>query len=301
MNLPSRQDIIGWQPAAWCRVRGADAQTFLQGQFTNELRGLVSGAMAYGLWLNVKGKVIADSFVLKGAAADEYWLGSYQSPAATIRERLESYIIADDVVIEDQTSGWSAVRLYGHEAAAKARALSATIANGTSSHVFRGRRTRREHTEWVFPLELESAVRSALADAREISLNEAEWRRIDDGLPAIPIDIGPSDLPNEGQLEDDAISYTKGCYLGQEIMARLKTMGQVRRHLLRVAGKLPAVPTLPAPLFAAGRQVGELRSAVANADSLIGLAMLSVMHLKPETLLAFAPDGQPALRLLDQP
>src|SRR5438876_590876 len=101
MNFPTHAAIFKWQPAAWLRVSGTDAANFLQGQFTNELRGIDSRDAVYGLWLNVKGKVVADSFVLRGAAADEFWIGSYSSPAKTIVERLEGFVIADDVVIED--------------------------------------------------------------------------------------------------------------------------------------------------------------------------------------------------------
>ena len=87
-----------------------------------------------------------------------------------------------------------------------------------------------------------------------------ERDRIAAGIPAVPQDVGPGDLPNEGGLEDAAISTTKGCYLGQEIMARLKTRGRLRRRLTRVRGT-GSVPALPAVLWQAGRKAGELRSA----------------------------------------
>ena len=114
-----------WQPAAWLRVVGPDAFAFLQGQFTNDLRELEKSPAVYGLWLNQKGRVLADSFVLRGRVAEEFWVGSYFSPAAVIRERLESYIIADDVTIADETAAWSGVTLTGPNALASARALSA--------------------------------------------------------------------------------------------------------------------------------------------------------------------------------
>jgi hypothetical protein len=129
-----------------------------------------------------------------------------------------------------------------------------------------------------------------------------ERMRIAARIPAVPADVGPTDLPNEGGLEADAISYTKGCYLGQEVMARLKSMGQVRRRLLRVRGTGASLPALPAPVFRGARQVGELRSAVSDeAAGWIGLAMVSLMHLTPGAELAFAPDSSTALRLIDSP
>jgi hypothetical protein len=124
--------------------------------------------------------------------------------------------------------------------------------------------------------------------------------RIGAGIPAIGVDVGPGDLPNEAGLETAAISYTKGCYLGQEVMARLKSMGQVRRRLLRVRGSGPQVPPLPAPVVANARQVGELRSAIADgAGGWIGLAMLSLLHLGTGENLSLLADGSKAVCLVD--
>jgi len=285
-----------WQPAAWLRVSGGDAATFLQGQFTNELRDLATGGAVYGLWLNVKGKVLADSFVLSGPLAGEFWVGSYFSPATAIRERLESFVIADEVVIEDVTSGWTGVALLGEGATA------ALAAERRAGFVFRGRRAREESAEWIFPVAETNAVRTQLTGLRELDANEMTRRRIEAGIPAVPADAGPGDLPNEGGLDVAAISYTKGCYLGQEVMARLKSLGQVRRRLLRVAGAGEPSQNLPAALFAGERQMGELRSAARDGSGgFIGLAMLSLLHVTKDAALAFAADAAPTVRLMDAP
>ena len=287
INISTSTSVFRWKPAAWLRVNGADAANFLQGQFTQELRGLAAGEARYGLWLSVKGKVLADSFVCRGAEPDEFCIGSYFSPAAVIRDRLESHIIADDVTIEDVTDAWSGVSLLGESAPAPLVGFS-----------FRGRRSREPVMEWVYP----RSITAEFAGAREIDAVEMTRRRIEAGIPAVPVDIGPGDLPNEGGLEADAISFTKGCYLGQEVMARLKSMGQVRRRLLRVHGTGAGAPAPPAPLFLGARQVGELRSAIDDeAGGFLGLAMLSLLHLTPEAALAFAPDAAPVVRLIDAP
>src|SRR4051812_8477343 len=127
MNVSSRGEILPWRPAAWCRVTGADAANFLQGQFTNDLRNTAGNRAIYGLWLNVKGKVVADSFVLRGTSSDEFWIGSYRCAAAIIRERLESFIIADDVVVEDLTSDWSALTVYSADAASRVAIAASAI------------------------------------------------------------------------------------------------------------------------------------------------------------------------------
>jgi len=282
--------------AAWLRISGADAAAFLQGQFTNDLRRLVQGERAvYGLWLNQKGRVLADSFVLRGAGETEFWVGSYFSPATVVRQRLEDYIIADDVMVEDATAEWTAVSLIGEGAVGW---LTECARGGW---VFPGRRAREESAEWVFPMARLAAVRSELGGVREIDSVEMARRRIAAGIPAVPVDIGPADLPNEAGLDGEAVSFTKGCYLGQEVMARLKSMGQVRRRLLRVAGGAAAVPPLPAALWQGGRQIGELRSAVPSADGsgFSGLAMLSLLQLKPGDGLTVGADGGPEVRVME--
>lgn len=300
MKFPTHAAIFRWKPGAWLRVTGTDAANFLQGQFTNELRGMEKGAAVYGLWLNVKGKVVADSFVLRGTAtqSDEFWIGSYFSAASVIRERLESFVIADDVVIEDVTDAWSAVTIFGEGAAA---ALATVTSEMRGGFWFPGRRGKGESAEWIFPLAAQAEVVARLAGLPELSADEVARRRIEAGIPAVPADLGPGDLPNEGGLEAGAISYTKGCYLGQEVMARLKSMGQVRRRLVRVTLVGEKLPALPAPLFLGPRQVGELRSVVAAEDAggFMGLAMVSLLHVSTGAQLAFVSDVPPTITVVD--
>ena len=301
MKFSTHPTIFRWKPGAWLRVSGEDAASFLQGQFTNELRGLAEGEAVYGLWLNLKGKVVADSFVMV-AAAREFWVGSYFSSAEIIRERLESHIIADDVTIEDCTGGWEGVSVLGVEG------ITAQLHGKVEAHegiVFRGRRDAAESAEWLFPTESVGnldRILSGWGGVREIDALEMERRRIVAGIPAVPGDVGLGDLPNEGGLDAGAISYTKGCYLGQEVMARLRSMGQVRRRLLRVFCVAGEAPLRPAGLFVGERKIGELRSAAGDgAGGFVGLAMLSLLHLPLETGLALTPGGVPVVQLRDRP
>jgi hypothetical protein len=116
-------------------------------------------------------------------------------------------------------------------------------------------------------------------------------------VPAIPGEFGPQDLPQEAGLETSAISFTKGCYLGQEVMARLHAMGQVRRRLVRVGGPGPA-PARNVELRQNEKRVGELRAAADDGQGgWLGLAMLNLLGLDPATALVTA-DLQP-VRALD--
>jgi folate-binding protein YgfZ len=298
INISTSSAIFRWKPAAWLRVTGEDAAGFLQGQFTNDLRplGQPGTAAVYGLWLTVKGKVLADSFVLSRPGAAEFWVGSYFSAAALIRERLESHIIADDVAIEDRTADWEGVTCSG-----ETETRVGGQAERDGGFVFPGRRGGGATTECVFE---RGKLPPGLASwsGRELGSDEMARRRIAAGIPAIPADLGSADLPNEAGLEADAISYTKGCYLGQEVMARLKSMGQVRRRLVRVRGSGGVPGALPAPLFAGARQAGDLRTAVSDGSGgWVGLAMVSKLSVGATTALAFSPDGPAGVDLMEIP
>lgn len=272
--------IFRWIPAAWLRVTGEDAFTYLQGQFTNDLRALAAGPV-YGLWLNQKGRVLADSFVVAGGP-QEYWIGSYFSPAATIQERLNAYIVADDVTTEDVTSSWRGVTVF-------AAAPQTAPAGPQGSLALPSRRGAGVVAEWVSAVHA-SSVDDGLAGLVKLPGAEVERRRILARIPAVPMDLGPGDLPNEGGLENGAISATKGCYLGQEVIARLRSMGQVRRRLFSVRGSGP-LPAAPCPLFQGDRKVGELRSTAPDGDGYVALALLTLLNLRPEQPLGLAPGG----------
>ena len=290
MNLATEGGFYRWRPAACLRVSGEDTLTFLQGQFTNDLQQRKDGGAVYGLWLNQKGKVLADSFV-RISGRQEAWIVSYFSTAAVIRERLEAYIIADDVVIEDVTERMRGVTLFGGNALP-------VLGLGAAAWNFLGRRTNELHVEFIYPSELESGLKAKLAGNTELSDEDIQRLRVVSATPAVPLDIGPGDLPNEGGLETEAISYTKGCYLGQEVMARLKNLGQVRRRLLRVSGA-GEPPVRLAQVFQAARKVGELRSAVPDGAGWIGFALVSLVQLNREVGLALTPGGPPVIAFTD--
>lgn len=287
MTISNSPSVYFWRPAAWLRVSGPDAFSFLQGQFTNDLARLKTDAVVYGLWLNQKGRVLADSFVLRGAAEDQFWAGSYFSPAALIRERLESHLIADEVMVADETADWWGATIMGRDLVARTR----TVGTGLT---FPGRRGTDEAVEWLVRRPIE------FAGVRALSRSEMELARIRAAIPSVPADIGPGELPNEGGLETDAISYTKGCYLGQEVMARLKSMGQVRRRLQRVTGA-GAPPECPAKLFQGGQPVGELRSVAADGSGFEGLALLNLLHWRRDARLSLAPGSAPVINVADGP
>ena len=288
-NFPATLAAFTYRPACLLRVAGPDAAAFLQGQFTNDLSRLEPGAAAYGLWLDRKGRVIADSHIIREEQGDGFWVESAASPSAVVLRRLEDFIVADEVEIEDATPSWSGVSLVGAGAAAW---LAGESRVGLT---FAGRRDSGENWEWIYPDAASATVEAAIAGARMISPDEATRMRVASGIPSVPADVGPSDLPNEAGLDSVAISYSKGCYLGQEVMARLKSMGRVRRTLVRVDGT-GAVPGVPAALWRGDRREGELRSAVADAGGrgYLGLALVSVAAASSDAPLSLSPGGPPS-------
>lgn len=284
------------QLKAILRVTGEDAFSFLQGQFTNELRH-PPGSATYGLWLNQKGRVVADSIVLR-LAENEFLVLSVSSAASVIQQRLQDYIVADDVGLTDETATVGGLTIGGAGCGETIRAVFGAVPS--SGHfirngdgvIFNGYRLPAENYEIIGPEKTVADWRERLV-ARgwaEIGIEAIEWSRISANIPAIPQDLGPTDLPNEGGLEESALSFTKGCYLGQEIMARLKNLGQVRRRLQVVHSS--GVPLRSeAPLYQGSLKVGELRSVSGGEQGYVAFAMLSLINLKPEVGLSLAPDG----------
>ena len=262
--------------AAWLRISGPDAPSFLQGQFSRDLRGMPEGGSRYGLWLDHKGKVLADSMIIKGPS-DVFWCASDETPAEVLRERFDRYIIADDVTLEDATPGWDRVVLVGDD--------DLPAGQAGVGHVTDSRRARVRTRDWFFPREDAARVREALRDWAPLDARDLERIRIEAGIPSIPADLGPDDLPQEGGLGESAVSYEKGCYLGQEVMARLKAMGRIRRRLCLVGGRGPR-PEGRHPLFAGETRVGELRTTAAAEEGFVGLAMVANAQSAPGVSLA---------------
>jgi len=292
-------------PAAWLRVTGEDALVFLQGQVTQDLKTPPDGAAVYGLWLSQKGRVVADSTFFK-VNEREVWVLSHGTASAVIRERMESYIIADDVVVDDFTEGASGLVAFGARAIAwMQQRFSSPFQPGKwlrreggddgseVGFVFQGRRGIEPCWEWVSSGRLELPP----VDAGEtLPLQDVERARINAGIARIPYDLGPGELPNEGGLEDLAISYTKGCYLGQETMARLKSLGQVRRRLMRIRGSGVAPSVRPQPLFQKGKRVGELRTTVPLTEGgFAGFALFTLLSFDPTAPVSLAVDGAPSV------
>lgn len=274
--------------SAVLRVRGPDANSYLQGQFTQDLK-LAKPDPCYGLWLDQKGKVLADSHICQ-LAENDYLVIALTTPAVPLLARLEAYLIADEVELHDESGEWASVLLWGDVWPAL------TLPAGAIQFVSRraGAGAQEILVSAGHAAELVAQIKQFAAEGSAVA---AELARLRAAIPTVPADLGPRDLPNEGGLDEVAISYTKGCYLGQEVMARLKNLGQVRRRLHLVGGT-GAPPASGTALFQGERKVGETRSAAVDGEGFLAMAMLSLVNLDANAPLGLEPGGGASIKIL---
>lgn len=289
-------------PAAALRISGADANTYLQGQFSNDLAG-PAGLVRHGLWLDHKGRVQADSHLLK-LAENDWCCFSDSTSGQQLAVQLNRSIIADEVDVRDETSLWAGTILWGlgAEEILSRLKLNPPPAGHFAEHdgvfAIRSRLPRPDSARLFFPLAAAAGFAEQLQrTAGPVTARpDFERTRIQHAVPAVPADIGPADLPQEGGLEHDAISFTKGCFLGQEVMARLHNRGQVRRRLHVVRGPGTA-PPCGAPLFQGEKKTGEIRSGIPDDAGFLAFAMLTLAGLDPARPLSLAPGGPAVIEI----
>ena len=244
------------------RVTGEDAAAFLQGQCSAELRTV---ALTDALWLNRKGRVLAHTVIAKEADGSFLLLCPHLAAEALIAV-VTANVIADDVIATDETAQWQKWVAWGAEPAL------------AGAKVFATRRFAVDAWDVLTPA-------GSVMPGELGSLAELDSARIAAGVPSVPADCGANEFPQECGL-DAWVSYTKGCYLGQEVMARIQSMGSLRRILRRVSGPVSVGQELKTP---EGKVVGTVRSAAGD----VGLALVSV-DLAEGTVLGGVRIGAPA-------
>jgi aminomethyltransferase len=293
-------------------MTGADRQRFLNAQVTCDIKGLEPGEGAYGFFTNHQGKILADVVVL--VLEDRLWLELPPGRADEIAAHLRKYIIVDRVEVEPLDS--VPLTLLGPGAAAVLRTLTPELPESPWSHlpaeglgegVVLARRDGLGVPAWTLwtPDALAPEVSGRLLAAasgekyppRPVSAAALETVRAEAGIPLYGQDFGGAagdNFPQESGLEEQAVSYTKGCYLGQEVVARIHFRGGVHKGLcglLFPAGE-PA-PPLGAKLRLEEKEVGKLTTVVESPalGRPIGLAVLNKKAAEPGTALEVVPEG----------
>jgi aminomethyltransferase len=214
------------------RITGTDRADFLHGQSTNDIKRLAVGENCYAAFLNAKGKMRGEGHVI--CQSDAFLLET--SPA--LAPSLEKFIITEDVLIEDMSAAlgeWLVIAGMPADLPTDA----ATFQHALGLGVISGERM------------------TATIDAEAL-----EALRIEAGVPRWGVDMDENTIPNEAGLENRAINHGKGCYIGQETIARIKTYGHVNRRLVQLALTGQDVPARGDKIVADGREVGQVTSAV---------------------------------------
>lgn len=281
-----------WAPVQWgevLKITGEDAADFLQGQFSQDLRGRAEGEPAYGFWLARTGKVQGDGWVWR-TGPEAFLAASRGMTAAQLQERLEHHIIADEVYLEDETAQWTASWWVGASAVAALATAMKSVEGGWCLSDPTGMPGGGAYA--LVPVGASVAV--GAEDVPEVTEAELERWRITASVPRVPVDLGEDDLPQEVGLEAMGVSFNKGCYLGQEVMARLQAMGRTRRRLVQVRGAGAMPDGSREELQLGEKVVGTLRSRATGDDGgWIGLAMVgAALTDQAAGELRLATDGQ---------
>jgi folate-binding protein YgfZ len=262
-------------------VTGGDRQRFLNGQVTNNVKDLRPGEGCYAAVVNAKGRIQGDLNIY--CLAEELLLDCEPGHGAKIAGRLEQFIIADDVQVMDISADYGLLSVQGPqstEVVARAfpdrplpeQAWSSVVWPEPAGEicVVNLSRTDLPGLELFVPhsglgkvwIELVEAV--AVSGGRPCGWECLEWARIEAGRPRYGQDMDERNLAPEAGLDTHAISYTKGCYIGQEVISRIQSIGRVTRSLrgLEFEASKEPLPRHGDRLTQDGREVGYITSAI---------------------------------------
>jgi folate-binding protein YgfZ len=289
-NARRRVGLAEIPGAVLLRVTGKDRVSFLHRMLTCDAASLRPGASVAGLLLTQKGKVVA-SFDL-GLLEDRVEIAAPAAARPALRDGLAKYVVADDVELRDRGEEAGLLSLVGPRAGAAAALLPAGPWTPFPGRRRAGLPAVDLLADAAHVPALRDAARTAAAaeGGGPLSTADLEVLRVENGVPALGAEATGETLPQECGLEDH-VSFTKGCFLGQEPVARLHTQGHTNRGL---AGLLlePGAPVPPpgSRVLAGEKEVGAVTSAVLSAALArpIALAILRNDHATPGTALVLA-------------
>lgn len=283
-------------------VDGSEAADLLQGQLTNDIEGLAPGEGCYAALLDRKGHIQADMRVLR-LGSGEVWIDTEPEALETVRRHLETYKVGREVEIADLTAERAIFSLIGPGSAA----LAGTAA--LPEHTCQEARVggvdcllagTRDGLDLIAAAAEAERLRGTLSGAGAVEVGPAapEILRIEAGTPRFGAEMSTETMPAEAGIVERAVDFEKGCYIGQEPVARLHYKGRPNRHLRGLELSAPA--EAGAPLRLGEKEVGKIGSAcVSPAHGPIGLAIVR-REAEPGAELAVGEDGVTA-RVIDLP
>jgi len=266
------------------RATGSDRVRFLNGMLSNDVARLAPGSAQRALLLSRKGRILAELTLV--ARSEDLFLETASAQLASVLEVLERYIIADDVRLERLGD----LRALGVEGPGAATVLTgagfpapepgSSESRGDELWLGGGAVSSAGVRVFATPARL-AEISSALA-LPVLSPEHAELLRIDSFLPAYGLDMSDDHFPQEARLETAAVSFKKGCYIGQEIVARIASRGGVNKLLvqLRTAASVASGDEIRAE----GRATGQVTSAARSPDGAgLALGYVKLPHAQPGT------------------
>jgi len=252
---PERGAFFDLSPRLKLCLTGSDRLRFLNGQITNDLRKATADNAIQASVLSAKGKLNAHVYI--SVEANSFLLDADPEVGADLPPRIERYIIADDVQIEDVTERFSIFHVTGE--------IPPDLGLGRTVRV-----DRFAGIGWDIWSERGEAerVRKTLSTTHVFCDEEcAELFRIERGIPRWGRELTDQIIPPEANLEASSIDYSKGCYIGQEVISRMKMSGQTNKRLcglISVSG-LPLKPGMRLADQNEGREVGWITSAARSS------------------------------------
>jgi tRNA-modifying protein YgfZ len=284
-------------------LTGGQAAEMLNGQVSNDVEALVPGAGCYAALLTNKGKMLGDLRVLN--AGDELLLLTERTALQALFDQLRRGVIGWDAELHKRTLQQGLLSVIGPQA----REVTGAGELPAAEHANRGAEIGGAPVllvatdlgvDVLCAAEDTARVRDALLHSGAVAVDEAaaEVVRVESGRPRYGIDLDDTTIPQEAGLNDRAVSFTKGCYVGQETVARLHWRGKPNRHLRGL--RLSAPAETGAPLRLGEREVGRLGSVARSpAHGPIALAIVR-REAGPGDTLAVG-DGALSAQVVDLP
>lgn len=294
-------------------VSGTERASYLQGLLTNDVVALQAGQGCYAAYLTAQGRMIADLYVYE--LGDVLLLTMIGGVKDAVMAKLDQFIFSEDVQLGDVTATFAQITVVGPQAAevvgrivtgVSLDALRAMAEHGNARGEWAGGAaivTRVTDTgEPGFDLFVEragaDALKSALAAAGAVELDEAaaEAVRVESGMPLFGRDMDEETIPLEAGIEARAISFSKGCYVGQEVIIRVlhRGHGRVARKLVGLTIEGDRVPEAGAAIRSGDREIGHVTSGAASpaVGRPIALGYVHRDFLEPGTVVTIG--DQPA-------
>lgn len=306
---------------------GNDRIRFLHGQITNDVKKLKEGEGCYAALTTAKGKMESDLNVFN--LPDELLLDFGPGLTERVSQRLEKFVVADDVQIVDAAPHYGLLSVQGPKAGETVRAVGLTgdglpekeraivkVSDGTLGEIYLANQPRVFPGKFGFDLfvpnqSLAAVMDKLIAAAKAIGGGGCGWTaletaRIEAGIPRFGVDMDGTNLPMEWDIANRAMSFNKGCYIGQEVLNRIHTIGHVNKELrgLRLADGLKALPRRGDKLFHNGKETGYVTSAVKspalNANIALGYVRREANQIGTELMLQ-TTDGNCAATIVELP